>query len=53
MKHNVTRIGSVKHNVYTIQSEKVVLTSFYDKMYMIDNINCYPHGYKNVNYINE
>ena len=29
IKRNVTRIGSVKHNVYTIQSEKIALTSFF------------------------
>jgi len=46
IKREVTRIASINHNVYTYQQTKNALTSFYDKMYMIDCINCVPHGYK-------
>ena len=49
----VNRIASFNHNVYSYQNSKVALSAYYDKMHMIDNINCYPHGYKNVNNMNE
>ena len=41
----VTSIRSFNHQIYTFQQTKVALTSFYDKMVMIDNINCHPFGY--------
>ena len=42
----VYRIASFNHNVYSYQNKKVALSAYYDKMYMIDNINCYPHDIK-------
>ena len=42
----VYRIASFNHNVYSYQNKKVALSAYYDKMYMIANINWYPHGYK-------
>ena len=47
IKKNVTSIRSFNHQLYTFKQEKVALTSFYDKMGMVDNINCYPFGYIN------
>ena len=46
MKREVTRIASFNHDVYTYQQDKIALTSFYDKMNMIDNVNCFPHGFQ-------
>jgi hypothetical protein len=45
---NVTSIRSFNHQLYTFKQPKVALTSFYDKMKMIDAINCVPFGYKNI-----
>ena len=38
-------IRSFNQQLYTTCSDKVVLTSFYDKMKMIDSINCEPFGF--------
>ena len=45
IKRNVSSIRSFDHNVYTFRTEKIALTSYYDKMYMIDGNNCFPYGY--------
>ena len=37
-------IRSFNQQLYTTCEDKVVLTSFYDKMKMIDSINCEPFG---------
>ena len=38
-------IRSFNQQLYTTCSDKVVLTSFYDKFKMIDSVNCVPFGY--------
>ena len=45
---NITSIRSFNHQLYTYKQPKVALTSFYDKMKMVDAINCVPFGYKNM-----
>ena len=44
----VTSIRSIKHDLFTLKQVKTALTCYYDKMYMIDNNNCVPYGYKNL-----
>ena len=38
-------IRSFNQQLYTTCEDKVVLNSFYDKMILVDNINCLPYGY--------
>ena len=45
IKRNVTSIRSFNHNVVTFRTEKLALTSYYDKMKMIDGNTCVPFGY--------
>ena len=45
---NTTSLRSFNHNVYTLAQTKVALTSWYDKMIMLDSVNCVPFGYKYV-----
>ena len=45
IKRNVTSIRSFNHNVVTFRTEKIALTSYYDKMFMVDGNNCVPFGY--------
>ena len=45
IKRNVTSIRSFNHNVVTFRTEKIALTSYYDKMKMIDGNTCLPFGY--------
>ena len=40
----VVSMRSFNHQLYTFKQQKT-LTSFCDKMQMIDNINCIPYGY--------
>ena len=42
----VVSIRSFDHNLFTYKQDKIALTSFYDKMYMVDAINCLPFGYE-------
>jgi hypothetical protein len=42
----INTIRSYNHNVSSIVEKKVALTSYYDKMLMVDSINCVPFGYK-------
>jgi hypothetical protein len=37
---------SFNHEVYTYENDKIALSSFYDKMQMIDSINNIPFGYQ-------
>ena len=41
----VTSIRSFNHQLFTYVQNKTALTSFYDKMHMIDNNTCVPFGY--------
>ncbi len=45
-RRNVVSIRSFNHQLYTYKQNKIALTSFYDKMKMIDPINCVPYGYQ-------
>ena len=45
LKKTVTSIRSFNHNVVTFGAEKFALTSFYDKMHMVDSNTCVPFGY--------
>ena len=38
-------IKSFNHEIFTVKSKKLALNCYYDKMFMIDNINCVPFGY--------
>ena len=44
---DVISIRSFDHQLYTVKQKKVVLTSWYDKMNMISNVECVPYGYRN------
>jgi hypothetical protein len=44
-KRNVCSIRSFNHELFTFVQEKVALTSYYDKMKMLDYNNCVPFGY--------
>ena len=47
IKRDVVSIRSFDHQLYTYRTkDKVALTSYDDKMYMIDGINRVPFGYK-------
>ena len=46
IEKNVTSIRSFNHNVVTYKQKKIALTSYYDKMYMINGNECVPFGYK-------
>ena len=43
---DTTSLRSFNHNVYTLTQTKIALSSWYDKMVMLDSINCIPFGYK-------
>jgi hypothetical protein len=45
-KRVVTSIKSINHELYTYRQEKIALSSYYDKFYMVDGNNCLPFGYK-------
>ena len=44
-----TTLRSFDHEIYTYTSKKTVLTSYYDKMQMINSDDCVPFGYKKIN----
>ncbi len=46
IKKEVVGIRSFNHQLFTVQQNKVALTSWYDKMCMIDGNNNVPFGYK-------
>ena len=46
---SVCSIRSFNHQLFTYVQDKVALTSWYDKMCMIDNNTCVPYGYQAVN----
>ena len=45
----VTTLRSFDYKIYTYTSNKVVLTSYYDKMQIINSDDCVPFGYKKIN----
>ena len=45
IKKDVMSIRSFNHQLYTFQQSKIALTSFYDKLCMLDPISCVPFGY--------
>ena len=46
--HNITYRFVILH-IYTCTTTKVVLTGYYDKMEMINSVDCVPFGYKKIN----
>ena len=46
---DVVSIRSFNHQLYTFKQPKIALTSFYDKMCMINRNDCVPFGYVKVN----
>lgn len=46
INRDITSFRSYKHEVFTIRQNKTCLTSFYDKMYMVDQKNSVPFGFK-------
>jgi hypothetical protein len=42
---SVTSIRSTKHNVYTVNQQKVALSCFDDKRYLLNNIKSLPYGH--------
>ena len=45
ISRNVTSIRSFNHNLFTYVQSKTALTSYYDKMKMIDSNQLVPFGY--------
>lgn len=43
---NVIGIRSINHQLITLKTNKIALTSFYDKMKMLNNIDCVPFGFE-------
>ena len=46
IRRDVESIRSFNHQLYSYKTNKVALTSFYDKMEMVDEIKNVPYGYK-------
>ena len=46
IKKDVVTLRSFDHQIYTYKAPKIALTSFYDKMRMINSNDCVPFGYK-------
>ena len=42
-------VPTIGGKLYTYKNKKVCLTSYYDKMEMLDNINCVPFGCNKIN----
>ena len=45
IRRDVSSISSLNHQIYACKQNKIALTSFCDKMQMIDKVNCVPYGY--------
>ena len=45
INRDVVSIRSFQHQLYTYKQNKVALTSWYDKLKMINNNECVPYGY--------
>lgn len=48
-REKVYGIMSKKYRLYTIELEKIALSPYDDKRYLIDNINTLPFGYQEIN----
>ena len=46
LEKSVMSIRSFDHQLYTFRQSKKALTSFYDKMVMVDEVDCVPFGYQ-------
>jgi hypothetical protein len=46
VRREITAIRSFNQELFTISMEKDCLTNYYDKMRMINNIECIPFGYE-------
>ncbi len=44
-KRNVTTFGSFNQQLFTLNTSKIVLNAFYDKMKMLNKNECEPYGY--------
>jgi len=45
IKRDVIGFRSFNHQIYTVKTTKTALTSYYDKMHMLDSNTCVPFGY--------
>ncbi len=45
-REKVYSIVSKQHNLYTVELDKIALSPYDDKRYLIDNINTLPFGYQ-------
>jgi hypothetical protein len=45
VKKDVVSLQSFNHQIYTYKRSKIALTSFYDKMCMLNSNDCVPFGY--------
>ena len=46
LSKTVVGFASDNHEIHTTKMKKKALTSWYDKMNMLDEINCVPFGYR-------
>ena len=46
IQKDVISLRSFNHSIYTYKTKKLALTSFYDKLKMINENDCIPYGYK-------
>lgn len=44
-REKVHSIVSKHHNLYTVELDKIALSPYDDKRYLVDNINTLPYGY--------
>ena len=44
ISRDASSIRSFNHQIYTFKQSKIALTSFYDKMQMINKVNCDTYG---------
>jgi hypothetical protein len=45
-RRDVTTIGSFNQQLFTFNTNKIVLNAFYDKMKMLNKIDCEPFGFQ-------
>ncbi len=44
-KRSITNIGSFHQQLFSFNTDNIALNAFYDKMKMLDKINCEPFGF--------